>query len=78
MKGHAEQCVEKYLELANKHESTLKAVETPCIDDHQIPPEDFETKGVLSPLAARIVLKALSLARVNRSDIWWTVNALVW
>ena len=76
MKGHAGQCVERYLELANLHESSLKPVGTPCIDDHMIPPEDFETKGSLSPIAARVVLKCLFLARVLRVDLMWTVNAL--
>ena len=46
MCGHAEQCVERYLELSGKDRSTLKATATPCIDDHQIAPEDFEKKGV--------------------------------
>ena len=55
MSGHAEQCVEKYLELANMTIGDLKSVATPCIDDHQIAPEDFEAKGVLSPVASRIV-----------------------
>ena len=34
MCGHAEQCVERYLELSGKDVSTLKKVPTPCIDDH--------------------------------------------
>ena len=49
---------------------------TPCIDDHQLSPEDFESKGELSSEAARIVLKCLYLARMNRVDFLWTVNAL--
>ena len=60
--GHAKQIVEKYLELANKEVPSLKAVETPCIDDHLLPPEDFETKGSLSPIAARIVVKGIVLS----------------
>jgi len=75
MTGHAQQCVERYLDPANVHESSLKPVETPC-DDHMIPPEEFEAKGSLSPVAANIVLKALFLTRVNRMYIMWTVNAL--
>ena len=55
MCGHALQCVEKYLELANKDVSTLKAVPTPCVDDHLLAPEDFQTKGELSLVAARVV-----------------------
>ena len=66
----------KYLELANTELRSLSRVSTPCIDDHDIPPEDFETKGELSSQAARIVLKALYLARMSRLDILWTVNCL--
>ena len=76
MCGHAEQCVEKYLELAKTNISALKPVSTPCLDDHQIAPEDFEAKGVLSDVASKIVLKCLYLARIGRPDILWTVNSL--
>ena len=76
MCGHSEQCVERYLELTGKDESSLRQVATPCIDDHLIPPEDFEAKGEVSPVAARIVLKTLFVARMGRPDILWTVNAL--
>ena len=76
MSGHAEQCVERYLELANKDISSLKQVATPCIDDHQISAEHAEIKGVLAPVASRVVLKALYLAKLGRPDILWTVNSL--
>ena len=76
MKGHSEQCVDRYLELSGKHESSLKEVATPCIDDHLLSPEDFESKGELSPVAAKLVLKALFVARMGRPDIPWTVNVL--
>ena len=46
------------------------------MDDHQIAPEDFEVKGKLADNCARVVLKALYLARMNRPDILWTVNVL--
>ena len=76
MKGQAEQAVLRYLELAKTKASTLKKVPTPCIEDHALPPEDFTTRGELSPVAARIVLKALYLARLLRIDCYWTVNNL--
>ena len=76
MQGHAQQCVERYLELSGKSLSSLKPVATPCIDEHQIPAEDFEKKGELTAEAARIVLKALYLARMGRPDALWTVNTL--
>ena len=65
MKGHAEQCVERYLDLADKDINSLKTVSTPCIDDHMFSPEDFTSKGEAASVAARIVLKALYLARTN-------------
>jgi hypothetical protein len=42
MTGHAKQCVDKCLELAKTTLQSLKKVATPCIDDHQLAPEDFE------------------------------------
>ena len=76
MKGQAEGTVDKYLELAKKTKADLKPVSTPCMDDHQLAPEDFEEKGTLQPVCAKIVLKALYMARITRMDILWTVNQL--
>jgi hypothetical protein len=76
MTGHVEQCVQRYLELAQVSVDTLKPVATPCIDDHQIPPEDFEAKGNLSDKAARIVLKCLFTGRMLRCDALWAINML--
>ena len=76
MPGHAEQCVERYLELAKMERSNLKNVDTPCLDDHQIAPEDYERPGRLSTIAARIVLKALYVAGMSRPDILWSVIVL--
>ena len=41
MEDHAENCVERYCEIAKMVES-LQQVVTPCIDDHLIPPEAYE------------------------------------
>ena len=76
MSGHVSQTVDCYLELAEKSKETLKRVATPCIDDHQIPPEEFGVKGVVTPIAARVVLKALYVARIARMDFMWAVNSL--
>ena len=76
MSGHAESCVERYLDLSKMKLESLKQVATPCIDDHQLQAEDFTTPGKLSPVAARIVLKALYLARIGRPDALWAVNTL--
>ena len=76
MCGHSKQVVEKYLQLTGKDVSTLKMVATPCIDDHMLNEEDMQEKGELHVNAARIVLEALYVARVNRPDIYWAVNTL--
>ena len=76
MTGHAASCVDKYFELSNLEASSLNYVAHPCIDDHMLNDDDLNTKGSLSPVAARIVLKILYLARHNRPDTLWTVNAL--
>ena len=76
MAGAAAQCVERYCELSGTARSSLKQVCTPCIDDHMLAPEGFEAKGQLTKECARIVLKALYLARIGRPDVLWTVNSL--
>ena len=48
MRGHVQQSIDKYLELAKKTKDSLKYVATPCLEDSQIPPEDFDVKGALS------------------------------
>ena len=62
MVGQTIQCVERYCELAKTRPEDLKKVTTPCIDDHQFSPDDFENKGALAPIDARVVLKALYTA----------------
>ena len=43
-----DQCIEKYLELSGKTVEELLSVQTPCYDDHQIPIDDFNEKGILA------------------------------
>ena len=42
---------------------------TPCIDDHMIPPKDYETFGGLSAVCAQIVPKCMHLARIGGPDL---------
>ena len=61
----------------NRHRpNNFKKVATPCIDDHQLNPSDFEVVGKVKPHAAKIVLKCIYGARTNRMDLYWTVNTL--
>ena len=76
MQGHAEQSVDKYCELAHVKRSTLKKVATPCIDDHMFSADELVVKGELHDCCARIVLKVLYFARMNRTDLLWSVNSL--
>ena len=71
MQGHTEASVQRYLELSGKHQSTLHPVATPCMDDHLLDPADDDKKGVLKEESAKIVLKALYVARYTRIDLLW-------
>ena len=44
--------------------------------DHQIPVAEFKTKGVLSAVCSRIVLKVLFFARIARPDVLGACNQL--
>ena len=76
MEGHAEQCVERYCELACRSTSALKLAETPCMDARQFIPEFLNITRELAPVSAHIVLKCSYLARIGRPDLLWTVNML--
>ena len=76
MIGHAEQCVIRWCELAHKELKDIPTVGTPCIDDHNLRPEDFVEQGALPHVCARIVMKCLYLARIGRPDILYTINVL--
>ena len=76
MIGHCEGAIDKYLELSRLRESDLRECATPCIDDHMLAAEDFETPGKLSHIGARIVLTVLYLARHNRPESFWSTNHL--
>ena len=76
MQGHTRASVDRYLALAGKPVSSLQPVATPCLDDHLLDPHDDVNLGKLKQESAKIVLKALYVARYNRVDILWSVNAL--
>ena len=76
MTGHVDQCVDKYLELAELRIDQLHPVSTPCMDAHYFDETDLQTKGTLAKVCSRIVLKILYTARMGRPDCLWTVNSL--
>ena len=73
MHGHAEKCLERPCELGNNATSSAQLVATPCIEDHFLLPADFESKGELPNVCARMVLTCLYLARNGRPDLLWSV-----
>ena len=76
MEGHAQKCVERYCELANKKKEQLYKVSTPCLDDHNFKKEELEAVGELPKVCSQIALKCLCLARFGRLHILWSVNKL--
>ena len=76
MERHAQKCVERNCELANKKTEQLYKVSTLCLDGRQIRKEELESVGELSEVCSQIVLNYLYLARIGRLDIPWSVNKL--
>ena len=76
MEGHAQKCVERYCEPANKKVKQLSKLSHPCLDDHQVKQEQLESVGELSEVRSQIVMKCSCLARIGRPDILWSVNNL--
>ena len=76
MEGHAQKCVERYCELANKTTEQLYKVAMPCIDDHQLEEEESGSVGESPTVSSQIVLKCQYLALIGRLDILWSVNKI--
>ena len=57
MEGHAQKCVERHCELANKTTQQLYKVSTPCIDDHHFKEEEIKSVWALSQVCSQIVLE---------------------
>ena len=67
-------CVEDTMSGPKKSISDLQKMKTPCTDDHQLNPEEFQIRGDLAPVCAQIVRKCLYLARIGRPDVLLSVN----
>ena len=55
MSGFAMQCVDRYLELSGSKVEDLKPASTPTLDDQSFAIEDYETRGALATVCAKIV-----------------------
>ena len=67
MEGHAQKCVERHCEWANKKVEQLRKISNPCVDDHQFKQEELEPVGQLPEVCSQNVLKCLYLARIGRT-----------
>ena len=78
MKPFLESCVKRYIDLAGKDAKPLKQVSTPFHDERIARPiaNETETKGVLAPIAARVLMKILFAARMARFDLLRAVQGL--
>jgi hypothetical protein len=82
-----EQCVARYLELAGPNAPALARAETPFIDiatKKAIAEDEPEKhKGVLAPIASKVLMKILYAARVHRFDLlrpvcWLATKVTKW
>ena len=76
MQGFLQQCIDRSLDLAEVDVSTLNPAYTPCLDEHNMNQDDYETSGYLAPVAASIVMKILYMARSCRFDLLYPVCSL--
>ena len=68
IEGHANKCVERYCQLANRTTQQVFKVATPCADDHQFNEEEMGSVGELLKVCSEFVLKCLNLARIGRKE----------
>ena len=75
MSSYAQQVVELYSELAGVEKACLKTVPTPCLAESAMTDDDL-LPGAMQPYAAKVLMKALWLARLSRPDIYFVVTRL--
>ena len=78
MKPFLESCVQRYVDLAGKDAKPLKTVSTPFHDERIARPiaNESEAKGVLAPIATKVLMKILFAARMARFDLLRAVQVL--
>ena len=54
MEGHAQKCVERYCELANKKTEQLHKFSSLCLDDDQVQKKESETKVICQKFASTL------------------------
>ena len=78
MEPFLEGSVDHYRKLCEKSgvKANLKKVETPFVDTNTEDPEEGEETGVLSAVAASILMKILYAARMARFDLLKAIQML--
>ena len=78
MKPFLQSCIDRYVALAGRDAKPLKIVSTPFHEERIARPvqDEKETKGVLAPIAARVLMKILFAARMARYDLLRAVQGL--
>ena len=71
-------CVDPYVQLAGRDAKPMKKVATPFHEERIARPvtDESEKKGVLAPIAARVLMKILFAARMARYDLLRAVQGL--
>lgn len=70
MNGFTEQCVERYIELANAMRSKLKAARPPSsLEERSRSDQDFDQPGELVAVASNILMDILYDASTFRFDL---------
>ena len=67
MKAYTAQTIDLYKECAKV--SSVKPALTPFVADGSLNPDEDEVTGTLAPVACKVLMKALWLARLARPDI---------
>ena len=78
MKPFLQSCVDRYVKLAGKDAKPLKHAATPFHEERIARPvaSETESKGVLAPIATRVLMKILFAARMARFDLLRAVQGL--
>ena len=78
MKPFLQSCIDRYVTLAGRDAKPLKIVSTPFHEERIARPiqDEKENKGVLAPIAARVLMKILFAARMARFDLLRAVQRL--
>ena len=78
MKPFLQSCVDRYTQLAGRDAKPIKKVATPFHEERIARPvaDESEKKGVLAPIAARVLMKIRFAARMARYDLLRAVQGL--